>query len=119
MRFLVRSAVPVLLGLLLLSNCTRVRALWVAPYERGTEVTIRPAPETGVYKVKWSRERDGRSFGLDQSARIINAGDPIGFGTDADGHVFALAGQYEMPLDGLQPDARFWVWSCKLEEPTG
>jgi hypothetical protein len=114
----VRPAVTLLIAVFLLTGCARVRALWIAPYERGADVTMRPAPETGVYKVKWSLERDGRSFGLDESSRIVRAGEPLGFGTDENGRVFALAGRYEMPLENLHPEARFCVWSCKLEEPT-
>jgi len=118
MRGFVRPAVTLLIAVFFLTGCTRVRALWIAPYQRGADVTMRPAPETGVYKVKWSLERDGRSFGLDESSRIVRAGEPLGFGTDENGRVFALAGRYEMPLENLHPEARFCVWSCKLEEPT-
>jgi hypothetical protein len=111
-------AASLLITISLCAGCTKTRALWIADYELGADPVLRPAPESGVYKVKWAIAREGRSFGINETMRVVREGEPIGFGTDEGGRVFALAGHYQMPLE-LHPQARFCVWSCKREVPSG
>ena len=115
-RFIRPLAVAMLATVTVCAGCTRSRSIWVATYERGAAELTRPAPEAGVYRVKWSVERDGRSFGVDASERIVGAGDRLGFRTEAGGRIVALAGDEAFELDGLDPAARYCVWSCKYDE---
>lgn len=112
------TAVVALTVALLSVGCVKSKTSTFAKYERGAEPLVRPAPEGGLYRVQWMAERDGEPESVVQSKRIIRRGDDLGFTTDPDGRVFAVAGPETFPLDKLPHGARYCAWSYKYERPT-
>ena len=105
---------------LLTTGCMSTKTRRLARFDTGggASPVIRPAPASGVYKVKYAGPtgRDLRALG--GTGRIVGQGEPIGFTAAEDGTVVAVAGDEQIPLDRLPPGARYCVWSFKAKRPT-
>ena len=101
-----------------LAGCSHVRSVFLRPFKPDEGSKADYAPETAVYKVKVARKgKDPDDFHtLGGSRRFLHAGDTVGFHTEPDGRVLAVAGEETFPLRTLPPD-RFYVWAYKTVSP--
>jgi hypothetical protein len=99
-----------------MAGCGRLQLHTVARFIPGSQPVERRAPESGAYKVKVAYETGGDLKTVGGSKRMIGEGDPLGFRTDPDGHVYALAGDEAFPVEGPRRRAPvYFVWSYKTE----
>jgi hypothetical protein len=108
------SILPLLAG-----GCTSTKTRRLARFDAGRAAPVlRPAPESGVYKVKYAGPAGHDLHAVGGTGRIVGEGEPIGFTTADDGTIVAVAGDDQIPLDRLPPAARYCVWSFKEKRAT-
>ena len=111
--------IGVLALLLLAGGCTSTKTRRLARFDTGGDAPVlRPAPESGVYKVKYAGRAGHDLHAVGGTGRIVGEGDLIGFTTTPDGTVLAIVGVEQIPLDDLPPEARYCVWSFKEKRAT-
>jgi hypothetical protein len=111
-RRLISSALVVSM---MLSGCIKTMNYRVAKYSPGELPTTQPAPETAMYKVRIQDEhRQWKK--VDGTARVIAAGQTLGFRTDGIGVVHAMAGDEAIPL--RIPIHRRIAWVARVEKQT-
>ena len=104
---------------LLAGGCTSIKTRRLARFDtRGDAPVLRPAPETGVYKVKYAGPAGHDLHSVGGTGRIVGEGETIGFTAAGDGTVMAVAGGEQIPLERLPPAARYCVWSFKEKRAT-
>lgn len=124
----IRSVIAVAVCVSLVFSCgcagNRLHTMaWFPAFASGGEVK-QVAPESGVYKVKFStRLHDDDKDDLHTlggTRRVLRQGDFIGFAKDKDGQLYAIAGSEKFPVR-QKPGARrvpaYFVWSYKTEDP--
>ena len=111
---------PVVTFLLVVSlaGCSKVRLALLQPFKPDEGAKADYAPETAVYKVKVARKgKDPEDLHtLGGSRRFLHAGDTVGFQTEPEGRVLAVAAEETFPLRTLPRD-RFYVWAYKTVSP--
>lgn len=109
---------PVVTALLVLSlaGCSKGRLVFLERFSPDRGVVERPAPQAAVYKIKVARSGapKGDLHTLGGSRRFLRAGDAVGFRTEKDGRVVAVAGHETFPLRRLPRDI-FYVWAYRPE----
>ena len=111
MKFLVYVA---LLTVVVFSlGCSSTRNVTLKPYTLGNESMIRLAPETGVYKIEWLENNKTKPKTLAGSNRLIPKGQLIGFATEPNGQLVAIAGFERFPLNTLPANAHYFQWQGK------
>jgi hypothetical protein len=100
---------------LLATGCTSTKTRRLARFNTAgpTAPVLRPAAESGVYKVKYAGPAGHDLHAVGGTGRIVGEGETIGFTTGPDGTVVAVAGDEQIPLDHVPPAARYCVWSFK------
>ena len=120
MRHACRLVVALLFLSLAAGGCMRTQTRRVARYDTGPRVfpVQRQAPETAEYKVKYAGAAGHELHAVGGTKRIVGEGDVLGFATEDDGTVVAIAGEERIPLRHLPASARYCVWSYKERGPT-
>lgn len=97
------------------AGCVKTVTHQIAAYQPGQQPTTRPAPQVALYKVK-VLGRDRRLHGIDGTERVLSRGDPLGFRTDDDGVVYAIAHDeaFALPVRSEQQV----VWFTQYERRT-
>ena len=82
-----------LLPLLAAVGCTTTHRATVARFDldRHLPARIEPAPRSGMYKVKYTPDDAEHLRAVDGTERYFRTGDPLGFETEPDGRVVAVA----------------------------
>ena len=112
-----RRFCPSVLSLTMLATgCVETHRYKVARYEAGSEPLAQAIPRDGWYKVKWKVKGDYRS--VDDTARYLTAGTPVGFETAADGTLVALVHNERLPIGEPRRKARYCCWYHESKEPT-
>lgn len=116
---LTRLVAALLIVPLSAGGCTSTKTRRLARFDTGGDApVVRPAPESGVYKVKYAGPSGHDLHAVGGTGRILGEGDPIGFTTAGNGTIVAVAGGEQIPLDRLPPAARYCVWSFKEKRAT-
>ena len=114
---------PVWVGALVASmlapGCTRTVTYRVARFEPGggAAATTQPVRTAAVWKVKVRGHGEKDYHGIDGTERLLQRGDTVGFRTGADGAVYAVVNNEQIPLELTREHARV-AWQAKTEEPT-
>jgi hypothetical protein len=111
-------ALALVVLLLTACGCTATRERSVARYELGAAAKVQPAPDSGIFKVKWASDAKGPFQTVTQTKRLVARGEKVGFATDDGGRVIAVAGREWFPLDRLPNGARYCAWTYQVEKET-
>jgi hypothetical protein len=76
------------------------------------------APTTGVYAVRYAPVGEDETRTLEDSARVVARGQPLGFDVADDGSLLAVAGGEQFLLPLRRDDLRKCVWYCRTERST-
>ena len=101
-------------------GCMSTRVTRVARFEpnRPPAAVREAAPRSAAYKVKYAVASGSAVRTAGGTKRIVRRGDTLGFASSRDGTLVAVAGDEQIPLDGLPPTVRYCVWTAREERPT-
>jgi hypothetical protein len=117
LRSFARTATSLLLIIAMLgTGCVQTRQERLARYEPGSPPIYRVIPRSGVYKVKWKFGDEYKT--ASGTWRYFVQGTPVGFQTQDDGTVVALAGDQKIPLGPAPRHTKYCCWYQKFEEET-
>ena len=115
--WILRPQLVLLLIPLLLTGCTHSSVHRVARYRPHVDSApgMTVAPATGVYVVRYAPPGEEMRM-LDDSARIVRQGAPLGFDVADDGTLLAVAGGEQFLLPLRRDALRKCVWYCRTEK---
>jgi hypothetical protein len=109
-----------LIASIFLSGCTTMRNTKVAKYPIGQPERLATITEPGIYKVRWTRHSTDWDdlHPIHGTSRYMPVGTVVGFETQPDGTLVAIAGEERIVLDHLPARATLCLWHRRYEAPT-